>query len=371
MARQGSGPGLVGRPGPRAARRDPAPLRGRPVRAGPGAWCPLRRHRDGRHGPHRLPRSHRHPQQLRELGVHSLLALPLLARGRALGAAAFYRAAPSPPFSPDDVALARDLTSRAAVYLNNARLYTREHTTAVTLQRSLLPYRLTPPPGIEVAHCYRPASEAQEAGGDWYDVVAVPGGLAALMVGDVMGHGIVAAAAMGRLRSTMRALARLELPPEQLLPQLDATLADSPGTPLATCVYAVCDPVAGSCSITRAGHLPPVVVRPGGSAEPLQLPTGVPLGVGGGDFVPTEVPLPPGSVLALYTDGLVEVRGADLDERVAQLCDVLTAGSALPLNDLGRSAVVSLAPAPPDRGRAVPRSHRTVRGRRDPRVRAG
>ncbi|MFD5473674.1 SpoIIE family protein phosphatase [Streptomyces sp. NPDC127105] len=287
-------------------------------------------------------------RQLRELGVHSLLMVPLLARGRVLGVTTFYRADPARPFSPDDVTLARDMASRAAVYLDNARLYTREHDTAVTLQRSLLPHRLTPPPGIEVAHRYRPASDVNEVGGDWYDVVPMPAGRAALVVGDVMGHGIAAAAAMGQLRSAMRALADLALPPEQLLRRLDAGLANLPDAPLATCTYAVCDPASGCCSITRAGHPPPAVVHPDGTAELLELPAGAPLGVGGIDFVPTELPLAPGSVLALYTDGLVETRCADIDQRLTQLLDVLTAHSGLTLEDLGQSVVDRLAPAPDD-----------------------
>ncbi|MGW4824762.1 SpoIIE family protein phosphatase [Streptomyces sp. NPDC004227] len=292
-------------------------------------------------------------QRLRELGVHSLLMVPLLARGRVLGAAGFFRSVPSRPFSPDDVTLARDMASRAAVYLDNARLYTREHDTAVTLQRTLLPHRLTPPPGIEVTHCYRPASDVNEVGGDWYDVVEMPGGRAALVVGDVMGHGIEAAAAMGQLRSTMRALTRLALPPEQLLRQLDTSLLDTsptdlPDALLATCVYAVCDPAAGRCSITRAGHPPPAVVHPGGTAELLELPAGAPLGVDGTDFVPTELPLPPGSILTLYTDGLVETRCTDLDQRLTQLCDVLTANSTLPLDALSRTVMNQLAPHPDD-----------------------
>ncbi|MCX4799488.1 MULTISPECIES: PP2C family protein-serine/threonine phosphatase [unclassified Streptomyces] len=216
------------------------------------------------------------------------------------------------------------------------------------LQRSLLPHRLTPPPGIEIAHCYRPASDVNVVGGDWYDVVEMPEGRTALMVGDVMGHGIAAAAAMGQLRSTMRALARLALPPEQLLRQLDTALPDLPDTPLATCTYAVCDPAAGCCSITRAGHPPPAVIHPDGTAELLELPAGAPLGVGGIDFVPTDLPLSPGSILTLYTDGLVETRCTDLDQRLTQLRDVLTANSALPLDDLSRTVLDRLDPAPDD-----------------------
>lgn len=158
----------------------------------------------------------------------------------------------------------------------------------------------------------------------------------------------MAAAAMGQLRSTMRALARMALPPEQLLRQLDATLADVPSTPLATCVYAVCDPAAGSCSITLAGHPPPVVIHPDGTAELLELPSGVPLGVGGIEFLPAEVPLAPGSILALYTDGLVETRRDDVDHRLSQLVDVLSAGSALPLDALSHTVVDRLAPSPMD-----------------------
>ncbi|MBB4789780.1 SpoIIE family protein phosphatase [Streptomyces nodosus] len=287
-------------------------------------------------------------RQLRELGVYSLLMVPLLARGRVLGVTTLFREFPARRFSSDDVTLARDIASRAAVHLDNAHLYAREHETAVTLQRSLLPQQLTPPPGIEVAHCYRPASDVNEVGGDWYDVVAMPEGRAALAVGDVMGHGIAAAATMGQLRSAMQALARLALPPGQLLRQLDTGLADLPDAALATCTYAVCDPAAGSCSITRAGHLPPAVVRDDGTAELLELPAGAPLGVGGIDFVPTELTLPPGSMLVLYTDGLVEARCADIDQRLTQLLDVLSANAGLPLDGLSQAVMDGLAPAPDD-----------------------
>ncbi|MFI9601250.1 SpoIIE family protein phosphatase [Streptomyces sp. NPDC052043] len=284
-------------------------------------------------------------RQLREHGVHTVLMIPLLARGTALGMATFYRAFPARPFSPADVTLACDMASRAAVYLDNARLYTREHDTALTLQRSLLPRRLMPPPGIEVAHCYRPASDVNEVGGDRYDVVAMPQGRAALVVGDVMGHGIAAAAVMGQLRSSMRSLARLELPPARLLRHLDAELAYLEDPPLATCAYVVCDPGAGHCSITRAGHPPPALVHPDGTAELFELPTGPPLGVGGLDFTPVEVPLAPGSILALYTDGLVETRCTDLDQRLAQLRSVLTTSTPRPLDALCRTVLARMAPA--------------------------
>ncbi|MGW7456319.1 SpoIIE family protein phosphatase [Streptomyces sp. NPDC054797] len=271
------------------------------------------------------------PERLRRLGVHSFMMVPLVARGLVLGLATFYRTGALGSFEEADAALAGELAARAAVCADNARLYGREHDTAVILQRSMLPQHITPPPGIDIAHRYLAASDVNEVGGDWYDVLPFSGGKAALLIGDVMGHGIAAAAVMGRLSSTVRALVRLDLDPVQVLEQLEAVLADLTDPMLATFLYAVCDPATGRCQITLAGHPPPAVVTPGGHARLLDLPPGAPLGIGGITFTATELTLAPGSLLVLYTDGLVESRGTDIDDRLSELTRLLAnPGRSLP-----------------------------------------
>ena len=263
------------------------------------------------------------PAQLLRLGVHSFMMAPLFARDLVLGVATFYRTRPIGPFTSDDVTLAGELAARAALSIDNARLYHREHDTALTLQRSMLPQHITPPPGLEVAHRYLPARDVNEVGGDWYDVLNLPGGKAALLIGDVMGHGTQAAAVMGRLSASVRALARLDIEPKELLHQLEAALDDLAEPMLATFLYAVIDLATGRCRITRAGHPPPAIVTPEGTADLLDLPPGTPLGVGGTRFTTTETTLQPGSLLVLYTDGLIESRGSDIDERLAELTHLL------------------------------------------------
>ncbi|MFF9065490.1 SpoIIE family protein phosphatase [Streptomyces sp. NPDC014891] len=265
------------------------------------------------------------PAELLRLGVHSFMMTPLLARGVVLGLATFYRTRPVGPFTKDEVDLAGELAARAAVCVDNARLYSREHDTATVLQRSMLPQHITPPPGIEVAHRYLPASDVNEVGGDWYDVVDLTDGRAVLVIGDVMGHGTAAAAVMGRLSATVRALARLDLAADEMFHQLEAALRDLAEPMIATFLSVVVDPATGRCGITRAGHPPPAAVLPDGTVRLLDVPPGLPLGVGGVDYATTEVVLPLGSVLVLYTDGLVESRSSDIDARLTELTDLLAA----------------------------------------------
>ncbi|MFD3679667.1 SpoIIE family protein phosphatase [Streptomyces sp. NPDC058613] len=287
------------------------------------------------------------PAQLVKAGVHSFLMIPLVARDVVLGIATFYRTRPVGPFGSDDVTLAGELGARAAISIDNARLYHHEHETAVVLQRSMLPQHVTPPAGIEIAHRYLPASDVNEVGGDWYDVLPLSGGRAALLIGDVMGHGIAAAAVMGRLSATVRALARLDMPPTALLHHLEATLADLAAPMLATFLYVVCDPATGRCTVTRAGHPPPAVAEPDGTVRLIETPPGVPLGVGGVAFTTTEFELPPGSVLVLYTDGLIEARSRDIDERLTELTGLLTEPHQ-PLDHLCDSLIAHLVPASAD-----------------------
>ena len=287
------------------------------------------------------------PARLLELGVHSFMMIPLVARDLVLGVATFYRTRPLGPFDHDDVTLAAELAARAAISIDNARLYHREHDTAVTLQRSMLPQHITPPPGIEVAHRYLPASDANEVGGDWYDVLRLPSGKAALLIGDVMGHGTAAAAVMGRLSASVRALARLDLEPQEILRQLEEALEDLAEPMLATLLYIVVDPATGHCRITRAGHPPPALVTPDGEVQLLQVPPGTPLGVGGTRYITTDRTLEPGSVLVLYTDGLIESRTSDIDERLAELTNTLAEPSPS-LDAMCDSLLARLVPASAD-----------------------
>ncbi|MFG3294030.1 SpoIIE family protein phosphatase [Streptomyces sp. NPDC048179] len=272
-----------------------------------------------------LPRIAASPEAavlLGRAGVHSYLAVPLIARGEVLGALELKRTRNPAPFDDDDLLLARELAARAAVQIDNARWYQNARTTALTLQRSLLPTHPRVTTGLEVASRYQPAGETVEVGGDWFDVIPLEGGRTALVVGDVMGSGINAAATMGRLRTATNTLTSLGLDPAVLLEHLDKTTSGLDHS-IATCVYAVHDPRLRQCRIANAGHLPPARLRPGRPPELLDLPTGVPLGVGGIPFSTTTVDFEPGDELVFYTDGLVETRSHSLDERLDALLALL------------------------------------------------
>ncbi|MFF7734020.1 MULTISPECIES: SpoIIE family protein phosphatase [unclassified Streptomyces] len=292
----------------------------------------------------RLARDSRAALALHEAGAHSYLALPLVARGKVLGTLSLYRTVNERPFDDRDQVLASELAARAAICIDNARLYGRERGTALTLQRSLLPSTPAQREGLDIAARYRPA--LSEVGGDWYDVLPLGPGRTGLVVGDVMGKGVQAAAIMGQLSTATRALARLDLPPAELLRHLD-DIAGSLGDAIATCVYAVCDLRRGTCELSSAGHLPPVLARADGGAELVEVPGGVPLGVGGVEFGTVEVELAPGSLLALYTDGLVENRGEPIDTGLDTLTRLL--GNAGPsLQRASDSLLSALSPEPDD-----------------------
>ncbi|OKK22244.1 protein kinase [Streptomyces sp. CB00455] len=249
---------------------------------------------------------------LRDSGLARILVAPLVARGTVQGITMFGRSSARPVFTEEDLALAAELASRAALCLDNARLYNRVQDIALTLQRALLPSATGAGPYVHVAHRYLPGGHVTEVGGDWYDVISLPGDRVALVVGDVMGHGVAAAAAMGRLRITTKALARHHPDPGALLAELD-TCAHDAGIELATCLYLLYDPATGTALMANAGHPPLLVRRPDGAVETVAPACGVPLGVGGFPFPTTELELPEGSTLALYTDGLIETRGRDID----------------------------------------------------------
>ncbi|MFF2959441.1 SpoIIE family protein phosphatase [Streptomyces sp. NPDC057963] len=295
--------------------------------------------------------------------VQSTLAVPMVAHDTVVGLVQFSRTKGSEPFGERDRALATELAARAAVCIDNARLYRREHERALILQRSLLPPGDPVAAGLDIACRYLPGNTATEVGGDWFDVIELPGHRTALVVGDVMGRGLRAAVAMGELRTAVRTLALLDLEPAEVLSALDE-VARGLGTPgggtssssgggaqwpsraahrsreadlsevyLATCVYAVYDPVTRRCTFANAGHLPPAAVQPGEPAMLLDVPPGMPLGVGGEPFEEVEVELKEGALLALYTDGLVESRDHPLDEGLHALRGALVAPER-PLEDV-------------------------------------
>ncbi|MGW6874028.1 SpoIIE family protein phosphatase [Streptomyces xanthophaeus] len=298
-----------------------------------------------------------HAERLLAHNVHSLITVPLLARGVVLGIASFYRSQDPAPFGDDDRSLAQELAARASLCIDNARRYTREHTLALALQRSLLPHGLPEQDAVEVAHRYLPAESG--VGGDWFDVIPLSGTRVALLVGDVVGHGLHAAATMGRLRTAARNFAELELAPDELLTHLDNLMVrldreeggDNPavgstGIVGATCLYVVYDPTTQECTMARAGHPPPVLVRPDGTVTLLDLPAGPPLGLGGLPFESIEIRLPEHSQLVLYTDGLIEDRHRDIDVALDDLRRVLAHPDRAP-RDTCQAVLDAVAPEHP------------------------
>nr|WP_105972482.1 SpoIIE family protein phosphatase [Streptomyces geranii] len=288
---------------------------------------------------------------------HSAVVSPLYARGLLLGFVAVWRTGQPEAFEQEDADLVFDISSRAALSVDNARRYTREHRAAVALQQRLLPRATTSTAAAESAGCYVPAGGGADISGDWFDAIPLPSLRVAFVVGDVFGHGLHAAATMGRLRTAIRTLADLELEPGELLIHLDdlvQQLADEADpedkdTIGATCLYAVYDPLTGSCAIASAGHPGPAVIGPDGTARPIEVSPGPPLGVGGMPFEVTTVALEPGSTLALYTDGLVHRRSRDTDRGTRELLDTLATlcrGDGT-LEEIGRAVMAGAAEPPP------------------------
>ncbi|MER5917928.1 SpoIIE family protein phosphatase [Streptomyces sp. NPDC001982] len=307
--------------------------------ASPGTWLD--------HDPRRRER-------IITLGMRSLLIVPIHARGEILGVAVLVRTENPVPFDENDRLVAEELVSRAALSLDNARRYAREHTAALTLQRDLLPRHLSGGSAVHVVWRYLPSDTRGGVGGDWFDVIQLSSARVALVVGDVVGHGLNAAASMGRVRTAMITLAALDLPPAEVLANLDDLLArlaaeeveaqTMPTTIMgATCLYIVYDPVSHRCTAARAGHPPPVLVDPSGAVTLLDVPPGAPLGVGTRTFEAVEHELSEGSVLVLYTDGLIETRDRDIDFGLNRLCCALTQRPGAPLEDLCSAAVGTIA----------------------------
>jgi len=283
-------------------------------------------------------------KRYRAMDLHSVAYLPLMASGEPVGAVIVGRRADSPEFAPEDIELLEQLTVRAATGIGHALRYTHEHETALEMQRAFLATPHTPGPHVEIASRYLPAGRGAEVGGDWYDAVALPAGRTLLVVGDVMGHGVRAAAAMSEYRSLLRALALQGLAPDRLLTEADRTAHALDLDRVATCVLALLDPAAEHAVLATAGHVPPLLVRPDTAPELANLPVGPPLGTGSGGYDSRHCALPPGTLLLAYTDGLVERRGEDIDTGL----DALTAlpiASGHPLPDVLHTVLDRMAPA--------------------------
>ncbi|WP_245883153.1 SpoIIE family protein phosphatase [Streptomyces hyaluromycini] len=292
-------------------------------------------------------------------GPHSLIAVPIRAQGVSLGVVLFVRYAASheEAFGPDCTAISEDLVDRLAICLDNARRFTRERGIALALQRALLPRESAVHPAVETAARYLPAGGGAQVGGDWFDVVPLPGARVGLVVGDVVGHGINASATMGRLRTAVRTLADIDLPPEELLTHLDDIITHTageqggeptgeiPGDIGATCLYAVYDPVSGTCSLARAGHPAPVLIRPDGTSSVIDMPCGPPLGLGSLPFEAADVIVPEGGLLALFTNGLLSTRDRDIDEGFSDLRRALALPAAS-LDALCDTVLDTLCPEP-------------------------
>jgi serine phosphatase RsbU (regulator of sigma subunit)/anti-sigma regulatory factor (Ser/Thr protein kinase) len=279
------------------------------------------------------------------LSGSSMLLLPLIARDVMLGFFVCTRRPGFRRFDAYDMQIGTEFAARAAIFMDNAQRYSRERATALTLQRAMLPTGLSAPSSVEVRHRYLPGSKMIEVGGDWYESIALPGGRVALVVGDVAGHGVRAAVTMGRLRTAIHTLAMLELPPAESLQQLNELMQELGAREphFATCVYAIFDAVSGSCEVASAGHLPPLLVRPDGTNELLDVSPAPPLGVGTGPIQSRTLPVADGSLLVLYTDGLVEKRSRDIDEGLARLQSIFTPDTVdLPLEDLCKATLAGV-----------------------------
>ncbi|WP_242894050.1 ATP-binding SpoIIE family protein phosphatase [Actinomadura litoris] len=296
----------------------------------------------GGDGAARIAATWRRPPVADLLKGASMLLLPITTPTGVLGFFVCTRSVAHRPFDAYDVEIGMEFAGRASIFVETARRYSRERATALTLQRSLLPTGLSAPSTVEVHHRYLPGSRLIEVGGDWYESIALPGARVALVVGDVAGHGVKAAVTMGRLRTAIHTLAGLELPPAEALERLDSlmrTLGEREPH-FATCAYVVYDAVSGRCEVASAGHLPPLIAPPGAESDYLAVPPAPPLGVGDGPIVSREFTVDDGTLLFLYTDGLVENRARDIDDGLARLQQTFGRDAAArPLEELCQAAL--------------------------------
>ncbi|GHE46342.1 diguanylate cyclase [Streptomyces cellulosae] len=277
----------------------------------------------------RLPLFFESPEEL--VGAYPRLALdpmtswaflPLIASGHSIGSCILGWNIPH-RFTTEERSALTALAGLAAQAMERARLYDAESAVARGLQEGLLPHRLPAIDRLRVTARYLPGTKGMDIGGDWYDVIRTGYGVA-LVIGDVEGHSVGAAAVMGQLRSAVHAFAASGRPPQKVITHTNQLLVELETDVFATCCYIELDPAIGRARAVRAGHPPPLLRHPDGSAEPLELPGGVLLGVQpDADYPVTEFTLEPGSVLALYTDGLVEVPGSDISAGIETVLSCL------------------------------------------------
>ncbi len=274
---------------------------------------------------------------VRQLQMHSAMVVPMTARGRTLGAITFVYAESGRQYTTRELELAEELGRRAGLALDHARLYTREHRAAETLQRALLPAALPEIPGYRLAVRYQPSDARDHAGGDWYDAFALRDGRYGIVVGDVGGRGMDAAATMGQIRNALRAYALKGAPPAEVMDDLHALVGASGGTiTFATVVYVALCPSTGEGELATAGHLPPLLVHADGSTEYVELPSCPPLGLSGApSCTSTRFRMAAGDTVWLYTDGLVESRRQPIDDGLRALAELAsrTRGDLGPLAD--------------------------------------
>ncbi len=265
---------------------------------------------------------------IRQLNLYSAMSVPLKVNDRVLGVITWVAGEEGRRFSPPDLAFGEDLARRAAVAIDNAQLHTEVREMAVRLQRAILPAALPPVPGWEMCAHYSPAGHL-DVGGDFYDVIELGDGRIALFVGDVMGRGVHAAAAMAQMRSAVRAFVAVDPAPRSVLTRLDRLFEQYDIDQLVTMMYAVADPARDELLVANAGHPAPVLLRADGSQEILQVPDGVLLGAGGTERVSIAVPFRSGDAVLAFTDGLIERRDEDIDvghERLMRCCPALRTG---------------------------------------------
>ncbi|GJF30935.1 hypothetical protein KNE206_36350 [Kitasatospora sp. NE20-6] len=282
----------------------------------------------------------------RAAGIDAVLSVPLTARGRTVGVLTLARTrtrGTRAGFDADDLTTIADLAGRAAIGIDNARRHTRTQGITLELQRALLAEPGSPHPNLALASRYLPSGTSSVVGGDWYETVRLPFGRTLLVMGDVMGHGVEAAVDMSNYRSILRDVAGMDLPPHRILRQLDALISENESARPATCVLALADPGRSRWTFSSAGHLPPALVSADRPTELIALPTGPPLGTGLGGYEQVTRPLLPDHVLLLYTDGLVERRGEDIDDSLARLAAVHLPVTGT-LDELLDAALRKLAP---------------------------
>jgi serine phosphatase RsbU (regulator of sigma subunit) len=277
-------------------------------------------------------------------GKQAWAFMPLVVSGRVVGLCVISFAYPR-RLTGAERALLIAISGLIAQALERARLFDAEHARSQALQRALLPQELPALPAVTAAAQYLPAGQGMDVGGDWYDVIPLSADRVALVIGDVMGHGLPEAVIMGRLRTAVQTLSDLELPPDEILGHLNDLVNGLGDDSFATCLYAIYDPTTAICSVARAGHPPPAIVCPDGQVYFAKGHGDPPVGVADPPFEVVDLPVPQDGLLVLYTDGLIESAECDVDRGMSRLAELLRTHHAQGLTQLCNSLTEALMPA--------------------------